>query len=235
MVLWEFMSLRLLIPLMVVVQLFMGAGLAIGLGLLFEDIPPIQALYLATGSSVITLLVVGMAMAPQLVAPHKVRRTFDFLWSLPVPRLTQVAASMTVWALITLPGMILALTAAAMRYNLDLRITALVIPATLLTLLVASSVGFALGHALPPMLTAMVTQVLLFVIMVFSPINFPADRLPAWLQTIHQVLPFEHAANVIRAGLTEGLAKGVGSSFAVLTLWVLGGWAVTAWVLGRRG
>ena len=37
---WELTSLRLVAPIILVVQLFMGAGLVIGFGLLFEEIPP---------------------------------------------------------------------------------------------------------------------------------------------------------------------------------------------------
>ena len=43
----------------------------------------------------------------------------------------------------------------------------------------------------------------------FSPINFPADRLPEWLRAIHRVLPFESMARVVRDTLTtppEGIA-----------------------------
>ncbi len=42
------------------------------------------------------------------------------------------------------------------------------------------------------------------------------------------------ASEVVRAGLTEGPREGIGTSFAVLSLWALAGWAVLAWVLGRR-
>jgi len=43
-----------------------------------------------------------------------------------------------------------------------------------------------------------------------------------------------HAANVVRAGLTEGLATGVGTSFTVLGGWAAAAWIVTEWVVGRR-
>lgn len=232
---WELLGLRLMLPLMLIVQLFLGAGLAIGFGLLFEDIPATQALYLSTGSAVITMLVVGLGLAPQIVAQHKMRQTYDFLWSLPVSRLAQVSASISVWILVTVPGMALALVVAAWRYDLSLSVETPLVPAMLLTLLVSTSVGFAMAHALPPMVTTMATQVLIFVILMFSPINYPAHRLPEWLQTVHVSLPFQHAATVMRAGLTQTLGEGAGLSFAVLAAWTLAGWGVLAWVLGRRG
>jgi ABC-2 type transport system permease protein len=235
MVRWELMSLRLVFPIMVVVQIFMGAGLVVGFGLLFDEIPHLQAIYLSTGSTVVSMLVVGLAMAPQLVAQQKMAKTYDFMWSLPVPRMAQAMANTTVWVMVTIPGVILTLLVANWRFDLDLHVQVTVVPAILLTVLVATSVGLAFAHALPnPMITAMITQVLVFVILLFSPINFPPERLPQWLQSIHRFLPFQHAANVIRGSLTDGIAQNVGESFLVLVAWGLAGWTVTAWVLVRR-
>ncbi|UCC71673.1 MAG: ABC transporter permease [Gemmatimonadota bacterium] len=112
--------------------------------------------------------------------------------------------------------------------------TCSLVPATLLTMIAAASAGLAMGHAIPnPMTTSLVTNILVFVILLYSPINFPADRFPGWLAIVHQGLPMMHAANVVRAGLTEGLATG-GTSFAVLGGWAAAAWIVTAWVVGRR-
>jgi len=55
-----------------------------------------------------------------------------------------------------------------------------------------------------------------------------------WLLHVHQVLPFYPMAQVIRAGLTDGLVTDVGSSFLVLGVWAVAGTAVTAWAVGRR-
>lgn len=235
MVRWELLSLRLMLPIMFVVQLFIGAGTVIGLGFLFDEIPRRQALYLSTGGSVIALLMVGLVMAPQLIAQHKMQNTYDFMLSLPVPRLTFALSSLTVWMAMALPGMALALVAAAWWYGLDLRVSPLVVPAVLLTLLMATSVGFAFAHALPhPSVTALITQVLAFFILMYSPINFPAERLPGWLEAAHAYLPFEHAAIVMRGSLTEGLVDHVGHSFTVLSAWTVVAWLVALRVLTRR-
>jgi len=232
---WEVRSYRIVLPLAMVSQIILGAGLVIGFGFLVGDIPPTQALFLATGVTVISMITVGLVLVPQLIAARKYAGIYDYMWSLPVPRSASVASSLTVNSLIALPGMALALAIGWWRYDLALSFSVLLVPAILLTLLTAASVGFAMGHAIPnPQLTALVTNVLVFVILLYSPINFPPERLPAWLAAAHQALPMLHAANVVRAGLTEGLATHVGQSFAVLCAWALAAWAVTAWVVGRR-
>ncbi len=145
-------------------------------------------------------------------------------------------ASLTVYAAAALPGMIVALAVAALRFDLDLAVSTLVIPAVLLTVLMGTSVGYGLAHAISqPMVTGLIAQVLGFGIVLYSPITFPADRLPGWYATLHLYLPFQHAATVVRGSLTNGLVENVGFSYLVLTLWTLAGWLTTWRVLGRKG
>jgi ABC-2 type transport system permease protein len=231
---WELKSLRLVLPLAVVVQTMLGAGVVIGFGFVIGEVSPHQAIYLATGATVVSMITIGLALVPQLIAARKSAGVYDYLWSLPVPRTTSVAASLTVNSIIALPGMAMALLIAGWRFGFQLQVSPTVIPAVLLTLVSATSIGFALAHAIdPPMVTSLVTNVLIFVILLFSPISFPADRLPVWLSTLHQGLPFEHAANLVRAGLTGGAGDQTGS-FAVLAAWAIASWLVTALVIGRR-
>ena len=233
---WEVRTMRVFLPLALAVQVLIGAGLIIGFGLLMGNVPATAALYLATGVTVISMITVGFVLTPQMIAQQKLAGTYDYIWSLPVPRTTSVAASLTVNTLIALPGMVIALLVGVWRYDIDLEISVLVLPAVLLTLVTAASIGMAMAHAIPnPMITMLSTQILVFVIMLYSQINFPSDRLPDWLAAIHQFLPFEHMANVVRAGLTQGLATEIGFSFSVLTIWAAVSWSITAWVVGRRG
>jgi ABC-2 type transport system permease protein len=154
---------------------------------------------------------------------------------LPVPRLTLALASLTVWILVALPGMVLALISASAWYDLGLRISPLLLPAALLTVLVATSVGFAFAHALPhPTLIALITNILVFGILMYSPINYPAERLPAWLQAVHQFLPIQHSAIVMRGALIEGMGEAQGRSYLILGVWTVVAWAITLWVLNRR-
>ncbi len=81
----------------------------------------------------------------------------------------------------------------------------------------------------------MVSQILIFVVFGFSPISFPVENLPGWLADVHQYLPFMHMGNVVRAGLTNGLATDVGRSFAILAAWTLGAAVVASVAIGRRG
>lgn len=235
MLIWEVRSMRVVLPLAIAVQIILGAGLVIGFGFLMGEMGTIEALFLATGVTVISMITLGMVMVPQLIAAHKYSGVYEYMLSLPVQRSASVAAALAVNSLIAVPGMVLALLVAWWRYDLAFSVSLLLLPATILTLVTAASVGFAMGHAIPnPMATSLVTNVLIFVILLYSPINFSPERLPEWLAALHQGLPMLHAANVVRAGLTEGLVTSVGSSFAVLVAWAVAAWGLTAWVVGRR-
>jgi len=68
----------------------------------------------------------------------------------------------------------------------------------------------------------MITQVLVFFIMIFSPIMFPASQLPHWLSTIHKYLPIVYMANLSRGTLTD-LNVNLDQAFAVVGAWCVAG------------
>lgn len=232
---FEMTDLRLYLGLALVIQVLIGAGMAYMYGFYLGDLPPDARLFLVTGIPALALFPVGFVMVPNAIMLHKYRDTYDFMRSLPVPRLAASAATFTVFSLLALPGTALALFLAEVRYDVDLSITAMVVPAVLLCSLMATSVGFGLAHAVPnPRVTNLITNVLVFAVLLFTPIVVPIDFFPDWLASVHRVLPFHHMAVVLRASLSDGLVSEVGVSYAVLTGWTLAGWGLATWAIGRR-
>jgi len=131
--------------------------------------------------------------------------------------------------------MVAALVIADWRYDLSLQVSPIIVPAVLLTIGTATLIGYAFAHAIPkPMITQMITQLLIFTILGFSPINFPPENLPDWLVAVNEWLPFQHMAAVVRAALTEGLVDNVGGSYLILGIYAAISVMVSAWVIGRR-
>lgn len=233
---WEITNFRLLLPLMIVVQFLFGAGFVLGIGLLFPEVPPRSALFLTTGAGVITLIVVGLVLGPQLIASQKQEGTYDFMWSLPVPRSAATAAWIVLTTMIALPGLLGALALGLLRFDIDLSVGWDIVPAVTVTLVTATLLGYALAHAIPnPEITLIMSQLLIFVMVGFAPINFPPENLPAWLVDINEVLPFVHMARVVRSALTDGLVANAGFSYIVLGAWSAAALVVAALVLRRRG
>lgn len=232
---WQVTDMRLLLPLTILVQLLSGVGLVLGFGLLLADIPARIALFLATGAVVVTLVLVGVVLGPQLIAQQKSAGSYDFMWSLPVPRSATSAAWVTVNLLIALPGMAGALLAAMWRFDVTFSVSMMVIPAVGLTLLTGVLLGYAMAHSIPkPELTQLISQLLIFVIFGFSPISYPIENLPGWLATVNEYLPFYPMANVVRDSLTEGIVTDVGRSYLILAVWAVGSAVLSAAVLRRR-
>jgi ABC-2 type transport system permease protein len=222
-------------PLMAVVQVMMGAGMAITYGFFYPDVSGPVGTFIATGTPTLALIPLGFVMVPAAVGQQRLEGTFDFIWSLPSPRSSQVTSMFLLYTTLSLPGMVLALLVAVWRYDVDLRVSPLFVPAVLLCALMAVCVGFGMALAIPnPMVVNLITNALVFVVLLFTPIGFPPTFVPGWLFDLQQALPFYNMAVVIRAGLTVGVVDHVATSFLVLIGWTMAGVASTAWVIGRR-
>jgi len=104
-----------------------------------------------------------------------------------------------------------------------------------LVALTATTVGYAIAHLSPkPDLVPVITNVIIFCLFLFSPINFPVERLPVWLAQLHRFLPLKYAADAIRGTLTQGYSDGLGLAFVVLGAWCLAGFGVTYVLVKRR-
>lgn len=232
---WQLLRFKTVLPFIVIIQLFTGVGTMIGLGFLFPEIDPHSALYLATGAPTLTLISLGLTMMPQMVAQAKSQGAFDYMWSLPIPRMAFLAADLTIWLLATVPGVVLALAVGAARFGFELKISPLVVPAFLLVAITATSIGYALAHLTPkPDLVAVITNFVIFSLFLFSPINFPVDRLPTWLAALHRVLPVKYAADAVRGTLAAGYADDLRLAFIVLGVWFVVSFGATYVVVTRR-
>ncbi len=232
---FDFTGSREWLPAFLLVQTLMGAGMAIIYGFYLGRMTTPVATFVATGAPTLSIIPLGMALLPSLVSSHKLEGTYDFVLSLPVPRMTGALSSLTVFTLLSVPGFAIALAVANWRYDIDLHVSMAIIPAVALASLMATSVGYGLGHAIAnPQITNLVTNLIIFLVLMFSPIAFPIQNFPGWLASAHRVLPFWHMANVIRGALTNGLVPNVARSYEVLGLWTVGSWALVAWTMGRR-
>ncbi len=105
----------------------------------------------------------------------------------------------------------------------------------LLVALTATAVGYALASLLPPMLASLVTQVLVVFVLMFSPLNFPADRLPGWLAALHRVLPIQAMGEIVRGTLAGNDFPLQSGSFLLLGAWCVVSLGIAHAVLNRRG
>jgi ABC-2 type transport system permease protein len=216
---WQYLRMRRDLAMIIVIQLLLALGIVYGLAFLLPKIDKQSALFLATGAPTLTLLLMGLTIVPQELSRLKLSGAHAYLSTLPVPRLAPPAADVSFWLLAQLPGTILVLIVASLRFGFALRINLAVVPAILLVAFSGASVGYALAMLLKPAVAAQLTSFISIIILLFSPINFPIDRLPAALQAVHRVLPIKYMADLIRWSLTGQFVENVGLAFAVVGAW----------------
>jgi ABC-2 type transport system permease protein len=231
---WQFRRQSAYLPLLVVVQVFLAITTVIGYGLLVGDPPPEVALYLATGAPTVTLITVGLVMTPQMHAQARTEGSLDWMRTLPVPRTVFLVTDLLVWTLLALPGMVLGVVAGAMRFDITLDVAPWLVPATLLVSLTSAAVGYAMASLLAPAVAMLMTQVLVFVVLLFSPVSYPASRMPGWLQGVHEWLPVQPMAQLVRAGLVQGTFDMPLRSLVVLVAWCVASVAGASLALRRR-
>lgn len=231
---WNLLRIRTELPILVVIQTLMAVGVVVGFSFVIPEITPEIALYLCTGGMTVSLITVAMVIAPQNVAYRRQVGLYDYQRAMPVPRMALVAADATVWVATALPGLVLTLVVATLRFDLSFAVSPFVLPAMLLTVIGAVAIGYTVAFTVKPVLVSVVTNAIILVALMFAPINYPAERLPGWLAAVHEWLPFQYMAQAIRETLaTPGTGVPV-LPFVVLAVWSGLGLAVTSRVMTRR-
>lgn len=231
---WNVLRMRTDLPVFLAIQTLIASGIVVGFSLLIPDIDSASALYLTTGAMTVSLITIGMVIAPQSVSYRKQQGVLDYQRSMPVPRLAMLAADAALWVLVALPGLAVTLLVASARFDLDVSVSPWMVPAVVLVSAASAGIGYCIAYALKPILVGLVTNFVIIVSLMFAPVNYPPERLPAWAASVHEWLPFQYMAQAIRETVdvpAEGIAL---LPFAVLTAWVVIGLAVTTRVMTRR-
>ena len=232
---WDVLRRRNVLPMIVVIQVALSVGVVYGLAYLIPDVDSKSALYLSTGAPTLSMLILGLTVVPQEVAQAKLTGRLDWFATLPVSRLAPLASEITYWLLASLPGTALAVVVASYRFDFQLDVSLAVVPALFLVAATASAVGYALAIASKPALTQQFSSFVGIGILLFSPVNFPAEQLPGALQAVHRVLPVESMADVVRWSLTGKYVAHPATAFLTVCCWCAAALLVSVRVATRRG
>ena len=146
---WSLLSYRTYFSLLLAIQIMIAAGFIYGISFFYPTITPDIAKYLTTGAPTLILITVGLVVVPQMVAMMRTEGTFDYIWSLPVPRMVHVFADTSNILVTTLPGVILAVVLGAFHFDFSLAISPLIIISVILISLSSTFVGYAMAMAVP--------------------------------------------------------------------------------------
>ena len=231
---WQALRLKSFLPLAFVVQSLFAFGIVVGYPLFFPQIDEMTVLFLATGAPAVTLITMGLVVLPQVVAQAKLEGSLEYMRSLPVPRMAFLMADLSVWLAVVLPGVVFGVAIGAWAFDLSLSISVAIVPAVVLVVTTAAAVGYAMASVLPPLMAMLLSQVLVFGVLLFSPINYPAERLPEWMQSVHAVLPVQAMGEVVRGALATDVFPLTAGPFLTLAVWCAASMSVSYLTLQRR-
>lgn len=231
---WSLLRMRTELPMFLAIQTIIAVGIVLGFSLLIPNLDPISALYFTTGAMTVSLITIGMVIAPQIVSYRKQQGVLDYQRSMPVPRLAMVAADATIWVVVALPGLALTLAVAAAHFQLDVSVSPWVVPAILLVSAAAAGIGYCIAYAVKPVLVGLITNLIIIVALMFAPVNYPVERLPDWAIAVHRWLPFQYMAQAVRETIDTTPAGLPVVPFLVLGAWTVVGLAITSRVIARR-
>jgi len=217
-----------------IVQIIISLGIAIGFTYLYSDVDQQSILYLATGAPTIVLIMTGLVILPNQISNARIEGHGEFLRTLPVNRAAIIMADTTIWLLVTIPGIVISTLATNFIFQPGFHISFWFIPAYLLCALTCIGVGYGFSYAMPPMLAMALSQVIAFMALMFSPINFPMSRLPAWLQVVHTILPIDAMAQIMRASLAVSSFEVNSLTVIKAIVWCIVGYGTSIAILNKK-
>ncbi|WP_249869563.1 ABC transporter permease [Oceanobacillus saliphilus] len=219
---------------MILIQILISIGIVIGFTYLIPDPDATTILFLATGAPTIILIFTGLVILPQQVGTAKTDGYMEFMRTWPVNRGVILGADTTIWLIITMPGIIISSVIAHFMFNPGYDISWTIVPALLMIALTSIGVGYGFSYLLSPTTSLAISQIVVFGALMFSPVNFPMERLPEWLQTLHEVLPIYSMAEVMRASLAASTFEATAGNYITLLIWCVLGYGGAIFILNKK-
>ncbi|WP_300264874.1 ABC transporter permease [Microbacterium sp.] len=216
-----------------IIMVIIALGVVIGFSFLMPAQDGTQLLYLATGAPTIVLVMTALVTVPMQNAGAKMSGYIDFIKALPSSRRSFLIADVTIWAAITVPAIAISILIANLVFNPGYDISWTIVPVFILVVASCFGIGYGYSFVMPAELSMALSQVIAFTALMFTPINFPIDRLPEWLQVVHMGLPLYHMAEVMRAALAQSVFSADPISYIILGVWALIGFFGAARFLER--
>ncbi|MBP1048199.1 ABC transporter permease [Enterococcus sp. BWM-S5] len=215
-------------------QIIISLGITIGFTFLYAEIDKPTLLYLATGAPTMIFIMSGLTALPMQNATAKTEGHLSFLKTLPVNRLSIISADTIIWVLVMIPGIIISTLCAQWLYAPGYALSWTVIPAFLISSITCIAIGYGFSYLLSAEQTMLVCMVLAFGSLMFSPINFPIERLPEWLQFLHRLLPIDAMAQIIRSSFAHTSFSASPIEYIKLLSWCIIGYASVIYFMNKK-
>jgi ABC-2 type transport system permease protein len=221
---------------MLIVQAAFTIGIVLGFGYIIPDISKTAAFYLTTGTATQAVVTVGLVMLPQILSQAKAEGRLDYFLSLPISREAYLFSQVTIVAVIAVPGAVAAIAFGAWYYDLTLHISPLILVVVPLSILSLAGFGVMIAMVSPyQQLTNIITQLVIFYVLLFAPVLIPQSQLPWLLRHTADFMPPTYSADGIRATVTNLPGTHLARSLIVMTGFGLASVAISSFAIRRRG
>ncbi|WP_142434142.1 ABC transporter permease [Enterococcus faecium] len=195
---WSLIRYKVLLPVFTVAQLLLSLAIVYGLTFLIPTMDDTTAVYLSSGAIVLGIIAVGCVLSTQIVSTAKQNGIVSYQRTLPVSRFNLLFADFIIWGFASLPGILMSFLASSLKFGLAIHFSVLSVALLILAQMSMISIRFCIAYWLPANGVSLMTQIIMIGGLLFSPITYPADRLPEWTKIIYDFLPFVPTANLIR-------------------------------------
>lgn len=198
---WNYLRQKNLFILFTLAQVLLAISLLFGYPLVIGELDQTTSYYLASGAVLIGIISIGCTISAPVISNAKSEGHFDYVRALPVPRLAISLSDLWMWLIAILPGVIFSILLGYLRFSVKIQISISAIFSLILICVVMISIGFTIAYLFSPNIVTLMSQLILMIGLMFSPIMYPADRLPDIINSIYRFLPFVPAANLLRTSL----------------------------------
>jgi ABC-2 type transport system permease protein len=227
---------RAFFVIMGVVMLAFPLGFVLGMGYLIPNISQSTATYITIGSAAQAIITVAAVGLPQMLSEARHEGRLDYFLAMPISREAFLLSYLAESMILATPGVIFAIVLGWWHYDLSLHFEATVILVAVLAMLATAGAGMAMAVLVPHMqVVNLLTQLLIFYFIFFSPVLLPIEQLPVALQWTSWLLPPGYAADAMRATLTDLPDTNLARSLAALAGFGVLSVAVSSFAVRRRG
>ena len=186
-----------------------------------------RILFIISGSAIFSVANDGLFVMASRIGVMRRDGILIYYASLPISNSAFLLAMMISRLLITLPGMIAPLLFGAWLYQIPLSLNLWVFLLLPITGLALSSMGMMLGVLIENLdILHMITNILMFVLVMATPVFIPVDALPLPLQVFGYLMPPTYAAEALRVALNGTIDSGFYLNVGILCGMTVAGFAV---------
>jgi ABC-2 type transport system permease protein len=159
-------------------------------------------LFIISGAAVFSIATEGILTLAQRIGVIRRDGMLLYYASLPISMASFIAAIVLARFLIIVPGLITPIIAGSLMYGIELEISPIILLVMPLACLSLSAIGIAIGSFIHDLdLIIVVTNLMIFVLLLAAPVLIPAESLPSALRVLGYFLPPTYAADALRRSL----------------------------------